>query len=184
MVCHVRQSVNQLVSQSVLQSVRTSVSVPVGQTVKQLVSEAVRPFLHPSVSQPTGMSVSKSFRPSGSHSVNQLNQSVRPFSISKVVSHTFSGSVRSSARDCPLWSRAKINTAWSSMERTYKVRNFWTLSATEKQKALEDSRNKENINDSRGFIVLQTHLAFGFLSGEGGRGGSRNKQVILIVDSL
>ena len=57
------------------------------------------------------------------------------------------------------------------MERTYKVRNFWTLSATETQKALEDSRNKENINDSRGFIVLQIHLTFGFLSGEGGRGG-------------
>ena len=54
----------------------------------------------------------------------------------------------------------------------------------ETQKALEDSRNKENINDSRGFIVLQTHLTFGFLSREGGRGGSRNKQVILIVDSL
>ena len=69
------------------------------------------------------------------------------------------------------------------MEQTYKVRNFWTFSAIETQKALEDSRNKENINDSRGFIVLQTHLTFGFLSGEGG-GASRNKQVILIVDSL
>ena len=61
------------------------------------------------------------------------------------------------------------------MERTYKVRNFWPLSATETQKALEDSRNKENINDSRGFIVLQTHLAFGFLSGEGGREGGLSK---------
>ena len=70
------------------------------------------------------------------------------------------------------------------MERTYKVRNFWTMSAMETQKALEDSRNKENINDSRGLIVLQIHLAFGFLSGKGGRGGSRNTQVILIVDSL
>ena len=41
----------------------------------------------------------------------------------------------------------------------------------EKKKSLEDSQNKENIDDSSGFIVLQTQLAF--------FPGSRCKQVIL-----
>ena len=66
--------------------------------MKQLVSEAVRPFLHPSVSQPTVMSVSNSVRPSGSHSVNQLNQSVRPSvrspSVRQSVTHSVGLSVR------------------------------------------------------------------------------------------
>ena len=46
------------------------------------------------------------------------------------------------------------------MERTNKVRNFWTMSAMKSQKAAEDSQTKENINDTRGFIVLQTQMAF------------------------
>ena len=41
----------------------------------------------------------------------------------------------------------------------------------ESQKAVEDSQNKENINDYRGFVVLQKQLAFFSIS--------RNKQVIL-----
>ena len=94
----VSQPASQSICPSVSQSVRTSVSVPVGQTVKQLVSEAVRPFLHPSVSQPTVMSVSNSVRPSGSHSVNQLNQSVRPSvrspSVRQSVTHSVGLSVR------------------------------------------------------------------------------------------
>ena len=51
------------------------------------------------------------------------------------------------------------------------LRNFWAVSAMEWQKAVEDSQNKENINDSRGFVVLQKQLAFFSIS--------RNKQVIL-----
>ena len=43
------------------------------------------------------------------------------------------------------------------------------MSATESQKAAEDSQNKENINDSRGFIGSQKHLVFFPVS--------RNKQV-------
>ena len=57
------------------------------------------------------------------------------------------------------------------VERTYRVRNFWTMSATKSQKATEDSQNKENINDLRGFNVLQILLDF--------FPGSQNKQVIL-----
>ena len=41
----------------------------------------------------------------------------------------------------------------------------------ESQKAVKDSQNKENINDSRGFIVFQKQLAFFSIF--------RNKQVIL-----
>lgn len=51
------------------------------------------------------------------------------------------------------------------------LRNFWAVSAMESQKAVEESQNKENINDSRGFVVLQKQLAFFSIS--------RNKQVIL-----
>ena len=51
------------------------------------------------------------------------------------------------------------------------LRNFWAASAMESQKAVEDSQNKENINDYRGFVVLQKQLAFFSIS--------RNKQVIL-----
>ena len=47
-------------------------------------------------------------------------------------------------------------------ERTQKIRNFWTVWAIESQKAAEDSQNKININYSRGFIMLQTQLAFRF----------------------
>ena len=46
------------------------------------------------------------------------------------------------------------------MERTNKVRNFWTMSAMKSQKAAEDSQTKENINDTRGFVLLQTQMAF------------------------
>ena len=58
--------------------------------------------------QSTNWYVSQSVRPSVpqavNHSVNQLiSQSVRPsVLVGKAVSHTFSRSVRSSARDCPL----------------------------------------------------------------------------------
>ena len=45
------------------------------------------------------------------------------------------------------------------------------MPAVESQKSAEDRQNKENINDCRGFIVLQTHLAF-FL-------GSGSKNIIL-----
>ena len=54
-------------------------------------------------------------------------------------------------------------------KRNYLERDFWTMSATESQKAAEDSQNKENINDSRGFIGSQKHLVFFPVS--------RNKQV-------
>ena len=46
------------------------------------------------------------------------------------------------------------------MERTNKVRNFWTMSAMKSQKAAEDSQTKENINDTRGFVLLQTQMGF------------------------
>ena len=46
----------------------------------------------------------------------------------------------------------------------------------ESQQSLEDRQNKENINDCRGFIVLQTQLAF-FL-------GSRSQKVILDSDVM
>ena len=45
------------------------------------------------------------------------------------------------------------------------------MSAMKTQKAAEDSQNKENRNDSREFMVLQTQLAF--------FPGSRSRQVIL-----
>ena len=51
------------------------------------------------------------------------------------------------------------------VERTKKIRNFWTVLAIESQKAAENSQNKININYSRGFIMLQmlqTQLAFRF----------------------
>ena len=47
-------------------------------------------------------------------------------------------------------------------ERSYKVRNFWTMLATESQKAAEDSpkkKIKKKLNDSLGFIVLQAQFA-------------------------
>ena len=50
------------------------------------------------------------------------------------------------------------------------LRNFWAVSAMESQKAVEDSQNKENINDSRGFILPQSQSAFS--------PGFRNAQVI------
>ena len=46
------------------------------------------------------------------------------------------------------------------MQRTNKVHNFWTMSAMKSQKAAEDSQTKENINDTRGFVLLQTQMAF------------------------
>ena len=49
----------------------------------------------------------------------------------------------------------KEKSAWSGQ-----VRNFWTMSAMKSQKAAEDSQTKENINDTRGFVLLQTQMAF------------------------
>ena len=46
------------------------------------------------------------------------------------------------------------------VERTSKVRNFWTMSAMKSQKAAEDSQTKENINDTRGFVLLQIQMGF------------------------
>ena len=40
-------------------------------------------------------------------------------------------------------------------EKKKKVYNFWTLSLMESQKVAEDSLIKENLQDSRGFNVLQ-----------------------------
>ena len=57
------------------------------------------------------------------------------------------------------------------VKKTNKFRTFWTISAKESHYAKEDSKNKENINESLGFIVLQTQLA--------SIRGSRNKQIIL-----
>ena len=54
-------------------------------------------------------------------------------------------------------------------KRNYLERDFWTMSAIESQKEAEDSQNKENINDSRGFIGSQKQLVFFSVS--------RNKQV-------
>ena len=66
------------------------------------------------------------------------------------------------ARDCPLWFRAKKENC---LQRTFKkVRNFWTWSDMESLKAVEDNQNKGELNDSRGFIVLQNSwLSFPFL---------------------
>lgn len=57
------------------------------------------------------------------------------------------------------------------MEWSYKARNFWTMSATESQKAEEDNQNKNKLNDRLRFIVLLTQLAFFPFP--------RNKQIIL-----
>ena len=61
-------------------------------------------------------------------------------------------------------------------ERTDRVCNYWKLPAVESQKSLEDRQNKENRNDCRGFIVLQTQLAFVL--------GSRSWKVILDSDVM
>ena len=42
--------------------------------------------------------------------------------------------------------------------QTYQVCNFWTMSVTESQKVAKYSQNKENINYSHGFHVLQKDL--------------------------
>ena len=57
-------------------------------------------------------------------------------------------------------------------KRTNKVSNFWTMPVVESQKSTEESQNKENMEDCRRLIVLQTQLAF-FL-------GSGSKKVILL----
>ena len=57
------------------------------------------------------------------------------------------------------------------MKKTDKFRTFWTISAKESHYAKGDSKNKENISESIGFIVLQIQLA--------SIRGSRNKQIIL-----
>ena len=41
-------------------------------------------------------------------------------------------------------------------ERTNRVHNFWSVPAVESQKSAEDRQKKEKLNDSCGFIVLQT----------------------------
>ena len=45
------------------------------------------------------------------------------------------------------------------MKKTDKFRTFWAISAKESHYAKGDSKNKENISESIGFIVLQTQLA-------------------------
>ena len=57
------------------------------------------------------------------------------------------------------------------VKKTDKFRTFWTISAKESHYAKGDSKNKENISESIGFIVLQIQLA--------SIRGSRNKQIIL-----
>ena len=57
------------------------------------------------------------------------------------------------------------------VKKTDKFRTFWAISAKESHYAKGDSKNKENISESIGFIVLQTQLA--------SIRGSRNKQIIL-----
>ena len=54
------------------------------------------------------------------------------------------------------------------VKKTDKFRTFWTISAKELHYAKGDSKNKENINESLGFIVLLASIR-----------GSRNKQIIL-----
>lgn len=65
----------------------------------------------------------------------------------------------------------KISIVWGSVERSYKVFNFCTLSVIETQRAADYSQNKGNINDSCGRVFCDTNKA-GFLP------GSQNKQVI------
>ena len=57
------------------------------------------------------------------------------------------------------------------VKKTDKFLTFWTISAKESHYAKGDSKNKENISESIGFIVLQTQLA--------SIRGSRNKHIIL-----
>lgn len=66
----------------------------------------------------------------------------------------------------------KISIVWGSVERSYKVFNFCTLSVIETQRAADYSQNKGNINDSCGRVFCDTNKA-GFLP------GSQHKQVIL-----
>ena len=42
---------------------------------------------------------------------------------------------------------------------------FWAISAMKSQKTAEESHNKENIKNPRGFIVLQTQMSFSLGSG-------------------
>lgn len=45
------------------------------------------------------------------------------------------------------------------VERIHKVRKFWTIAAMEFDRQF-DVQSKENVYDSRGFILLQLKLAF------------------------
>lgn len=67
--------------------------------------------------------------------------------------------------------KKKINS-----ERKFKVGNFWTMTATQSQKAAEENQNKENINETRGFILLQTQMTF--------FPASRNKQVFILNKAI
>ena len=66
----------------------------------------------------------------------------------------------------------KKNQKKNNLERRFKVRNFRTMTATQSQKAAEENQNKENKNETRGFILLQTQLTF--------FPASRNKQVFIL----
>ena len=66
----------------------------------------------------------------------------------------------------------KISIVWGSVERSYKVFNFCTLSVIETQREADYSQNKGNINDSCGRVFCATNKA-GFLP------GSQHKLVIL-----
>ena len=60
-------------------------------------------------------------------------------------------------RDCCLWPCARGRSTWSGY--------FWAISAMKSQKTAEESHNKENIKNPRGFIVLQTQMSFSLGSG-------------------
>lgn len=58
----------------------------------------------------------------------------------------------------------KISIVWGSVERSYKVFNFCTLSVIETQRAADYSQNRGNINDSCGRVFCATNKAGFFLA--------------------
>ena len=100
---------------------------------------------------------------------------VFPFSLGNTKRMLWSDWLSKLGHSCPL-EIARFDSVQEKhcVERTYKLRKFWTVSAMESQKTAKGSQNREEISDSCGFIALQTQLSF--------FPGSRNKWSFLILN--
>ena len=100
---------------------------------------------------------------------------VFPFSLGNTKRMLCSDWLSKLGHSCPL-EIARFDSVQEKhcVERTYKLRKFWTVSAMESQKTAKGSQNREEINDSCWFIALQTQLSF--------FPGSRNKWSFLILN--